>query len=148
MANIRSLLKLFILASACLFFPAVSRSQALTNGYTFTRQQGLSTSSSASSVVLAGSRVLGQSCRDQVQNWYRQQGIANWADQGCITEPENVRALPLVPGQLEQFEILDKTRKFGVADQTVSSISESTTHQKAVTSFAGYGLSVFIQPQY
>ena len=65
-----------------------------------------------------------------------------------IHTPENVRALPLVPGQLEQFEILDKTRKFGVADQTVSSTSESTTHQKTVTTFTGFGLSVFVQPQY
>jgi hypothetical protein len=148
MANMQSGAKAFALTAVCVLAPAAAGAQALTHGYTYTRQQGLSTNSSASSVVLSGSRVLGQGCRDQVQSWYRQQGIANWADQGCITEPENVRALPLVPGQLEQFEILDKTRKFGVADQTVSSTSESTTHQKTVTTFTGFGLSVFVQPQY
>ncbi|MEY2644971.1 MAG: hypothetical protein RLZZ611_1620 [Cyanobacteriota bacterium] len=122
--------------------------QLLTNGYTFSRQQGFSTSSSAKSVVLGGSRVLGSSCRDQVQAWYKQQNIANWLDQGCITEPENVIALPLVPGQLEQFQIIDKTRKFGVADRIVSTSSEADTHQKSVSGFTGFGYSVFVQPQY
>lgn len=121
--------------------------QLLLNGYTYTRQQGLSTSSSAKSVVQSTSRVLGASCRDQVQAWYKQQNIANWADQGCITEPENVIALPLVPGQLEQFQIIDKSRKFGVADRTVSSISEGKSNQKSFTGFTGFGYSVFVQPQ-
>ncbi len=119
----------------------------LMNGFTYTRQQGLSTSSAAKTVVLGKSRVLGESCRSQVQDFYREQGIANWQDQGCITEPENVIALPQVPGQLDQFEIIDKTRKFGVADQVTSTISESSNHQKTVTGFSGFGLSVFVQPQ-
>lgn len=131
-------------ASLHLQLPATAQ---LTNGYTFSRQQGLSTSSSAKSVSLGVSRVLGNSCRDQVQAWYKQQNIANWADQGCITEPENVIALPLVPGQLEQFQIIDKARKFGVADRIVSSSSESSTHQKTVSGFSGSGYSVFVQPQ-
>jgi len=135
-------------AAACLaWFPVAVQAQLLLNGYTFTRQQGLSTSSSAKSVVQGASRVLGASCRDQVQAWYKQQNIANWADQGCITEPENVVALPLVPGQIEQFQIIDKARKFGVADRTVSSSSESTSNQKSFTGFAGIGYSVFVQPQ-
>ena len=117
------------------------------NGFTYTRQQGLSTSSAAKSVVLGKSRVLGQSCRQQVQDFYRDQGIPNSQDQGCITEPENVIAFPQVPGQLDQFEIIDKTRKFGVADRTTSTVSESSNHQKTVTGFTGLGLSVFVQPQ-
>lgn len=119
----------------------------LSNGFTYTRQQGLSTSSSAKSVVLGSSRVLGASCRAQVQEWYREQGIPNWADQGCITEPENVIALPQRPGLPDQFEIIDKTRKFGVADRTISTSSETRTHQKTVTGFSGFGYSVFVQPQ-
>jgi hypothetical protein len=122
-------------------------SAQLMNGFTYTRQQGLSTSSAAKSVVLGKSRVLGQSCRQQVQDFYRDQGIPNSQDQGCITEPENVIAFPQVPGQLDQFEIIDKTRKFGVADRTTSTVSESSNHQKTVTGFTGLGLSVFVQPQ-
>jgi DNA phosphorothioation-dependent restriction protein DptG len=131
----------------CLAGFGAAHAQLQTTGYTFSRQQGISTSSSAQTTTLSSSRVLGQSCKNQVQDWYREQGIANWADQGCITEPENVIALPLVPGQLEQFQIIDKTRKFGVADQVVGSTSESATNQKAVSGFTGMGLSVFIQPQ-
>lgn len=119
----------------------------LMNGFTYTRQQGISNSSSSTSTVLGSSRVLGSSCRDQVQAWYKQQNISNWQDQGCITEPENVIALPLVPGQLEQFQIIDKNRKFGVADRTVSISSEATNHQKTVSGFSGFGYSVFVQPQ-
>lgn len=128
--------------------PTAASAQLMSNGFTITRQQGLSTSSSAKSIVLGSSRVLGGSCREQVQQWYRQQNIANWADQGCITEPENVIALPQQPGRQDQFEIIDKSRKFGVADRSVSSISESTSHQKSVTGFTGFGYSVFVQPQY
>jgi hypothetical protein len=129
-------------------FAPPATAQLQTNGYTFSRQQGISTSSSAKSVVLGVSRTLGESCRGQVQNFYQQEGLANWADQGCITQPENVIALPLVPGQAEQFQIIDKTRGFGVADQTTSSTSDTVTNQKSVTGFTGLGLSVFIQPQY
>lgn len=129
-------------------FPGLIPAKAqLMNGFTYTRQQGLSNSSSSTSTVLGSSRVLGASCRDQVQAWYKQQNISNWQDQGCITEPENVIALPLVPGQLEQFQIIDKNRKFGVADRTVSVSSEATNHQKTVTGFSGFGYSVFVQPQ-
>lgn len=127
--------------------PMAASAQLMTNGFTITRQQGLSTSSSAKSVVLGSSRVLGGSCREQVQQWYKQQNIPNWADQGCITEPENLIALPQQPGRQDQFEIIDKTRKFGVADRSVSSTSETSTHQKTVTGFSGFGYSVFVQPQ-
>ena len=129
----------------CACVPAVE-AQLLINGYTFSRQQGISSSSSAKSVGRSVSRVRGDSCTAQVQEWYRQQGIANWADQGCITEPENVIALPLVPGQPEQYQIIDPQRKFGVAEQTVSSFSNATTNQKTVTGFTGMGYSVFVQP--
>lgn len=131
----------------CFFIFTPQVNAQLSNGFTYSRSQGLSTNSSASSVTLGSSRVLGSSCRAQVQDWYKQQGIANWADQGCITEPENVIALPQVPGQLDQFQIIDKTRKFGVADKTVSSTSEAMNMQKTVTGFTGFGYSVFVQPQ-
>lgn len=134
--------------SACFFILIPQATAQLSNGFTYSRSQGLSTNSSASSVTLGSSRVLGSSCRAQVQDWYKQQGIPNWADQGCITEPENVIALPQVPGQLDQFQIIDKTRKFGVADKTVSSTSEAMNMQKTVTGFTGFGYSVFVQPQF
>ena len=130
-----------------LLTPSALQAQ-LSNGFTYSRQQGLSTSSAASAVVLSGSRVLGDSCRAAVRDWHGKQGIPGAADQGCITSPENVIALPLVPGQLEQFQIIDKTRQFGVADQIQSSTSESTTNQKNVAGFTGFGYSVFVQPQY
>lgn len=140
--------RLLLLAPLMLSSPGLNPAKAqLMNGFTYTRQQGLSNSSSSTSTVLGSSRVLGASCRDQVQAWYKQQNIANWQDQGCITEPENVIALPLAPAQLEQFQIIDKNRKFGVADRTVSTTSEATNHQKAVTGFSGFGYSVFVQPQ-
>ncbi len=141
--------KAFVLLAALLSAVGSVRPAAaqLTNGFTYTRQQGLSNTSAAKNVVLGKSRVLGESCRSQVQDFYREQGIANRQDQGCITEPENVIALPQVPGQLDQFEIIDKTLKFGVADQVTSTISESSNHQKTVTGFSGFGLSVFVQPQ-
>ena len=142
--------KLFTLLSfsvLCFAIPAHQARSQLTNGFTYSRSQGLSTNSSAKSVTLSSSRVLGSSCRAQVQDWYQQQGIANWADQGCITEPENMIALPQVQGQLDQFQIIDKTRKFGVADKTVSSTSEALNRQKTVTGFTGFGYSVFVQPQ-
>ena len=134
-----------MVASSALFQPAGA--QLLLNGFTFSRQTGISSNSSARSVVLGSSRVLGEGCRAQIQDWYRQQGISNWADQGCITEPENVIALPIVPGQPEQFEIIDKSLKFGVADKTVSTTSEATTLQKSVAGFTGFGYSFFVQPQ-
>ena len=84
------------------FLSNSATAQLLLNGYSYTRQQGLSTKSSANSVVQSTSRLLGVSCRDQVQAFYNQQNIANFT-QGCITNSENVVALPLVPGQLEQF---------------------------------------------
>jgi len=136
----------FVQAYFFIFTPQANAQ--LSNGFTYSRSQGLSTNSSASSVTLGSSRVLGSSCRAQVQDWYKQQGIPNWADQGCITEPENVIALPQVPGQLDQFQIIDKTRKFGVADKTVSSTSEAKNMQKSVTGFTGFGYSVFVQPQF
>jgi hypothetical protein len=117
--------RLSFVTLALFLIPSAGQAQ-LTNGFTYTRQQGLSTSSAAGTVVLSGSRVLGES----------------------ITQPENVIALPLVSGQLEQFQIIDKTRRFGVADQTVSSTSESTTNQKTLGGFTGFGYSVFAQPQY
>ena len=133
---------------ACFFIFTPQATAQLSNGFTYSRSQGLSTNSSASSVTLGSSRVLGSSCRAQVQDWYKQQGIPNWADQGCITEPENVIALPQVSGQLDQFQIINKTRKFGVADKTVSSTSEAKNMQKSVTGFTGFGYSVFVQPQF
>ena len=139
--------RLSFVTLALFLIPSAGQAQ-LSNGFTYTRQQGLSTSSAAGTVVLSGSRVLGESCRTSVQDLYLKQGVSNWADQGCITQPENVIALPLVPGQLEQFQIIDKTRRFGVADQTVSSTSESTTNQKTLGGFTGFGYSVFAQPQY
>ena len=42
--------------------------------------------------------------------------------------------------------IIDKTRKFGVADKTVSSTSEAMNRQKTVTGFTGFGYSVFVNP--
>lgn len=120
--------------------------QLLNNGYTFSRQQGLSTSSAAKSTSLGGSRVLGGSCGDQIKDWFKQQGNANWANQGCSTEPENVIALPLVPGQAQQFQIIDKTLNFSVGDQNISTSSEAATHQKNVSGFTGFGYSVFVQP--
>ena len=130
-----------------LLTPSALQAQ-LSNGFTYSRQQGLSTSSAASTAVLSGSRVLGDSCRAAVRDWYAKQGIPGAADQGCITSPENVIALPLVPGQLEQFQIIDKSRQFGVADRIQSSTSESITNQKSVAGFTGFGYSVFVQPQY
>lgn len=140
----RRILSVLILAQPILGLPALSQ---LSNGFTITRQQGFSTNSSARSVTMGSSKVLGADCRKQVQDWYRQQGIPNWADQGCITEPENVIALPQMPGQINQYEIIDKTRKFGVAERTVSSTSEQSYHQKTMTGFTGFGYSVFVQPQ-
>lgn len=125
--------------------PAYSQMQ---HGFTFSRSHGFSTNSSSRSTTLSSSRVLGSGCKSQVQKFYKQQGIPNFKDQGCITEPENVIALPSRPGQLDQFEIIDKTRKFGVADRSVSSISESMNRQKSMTGFSGFGYSVFAQPQY
>ncbi len=142
----RNLLSLLSFSVLCLVVPAHQAHSQLTNGFTYSRSQGLSTNSSAKSVTLSSSRVLGSSCRAQVQDWYQQQGIANWADQGCITEPENMIALPQVQGQPDQFEIIDKTRKFGVADKTVSSTSEAMNRQKTVTGFTGFGYSVFVNP--
>ncbi|MFM8524164.1 MAG: hypothetical protein ACKOCM_00840 [Cyanobacteriota bacterium] len=122
------------------------QAQLLLNGYTFSRPQGTSTSSSSQSVGRSVSRVRGDSCSAQLQEFYSQQGLANAADQGCITSLDNVIALPLVPGQTEQYQIVDNQRKFGVAEQTVSSFSDATTHQKSVTGFTGMGYSVFLQP--
>lgn len=140
--------RLLPIALLMVSFPGHFTAKAqLTTGFTYTRQQGLSNSSSSTSTVLGSSRVLGASCRDQVQAWYKQQNISNWQDQGCITEPENVIALPLVPGQIEQFQIIDKNRKFGVADRTVSVTNETLNHQKTVSGFTGLGYSVFVQPQ-
>jgi len=124
--------------------PAFSQ---LANGFTFSRSHGLSTNSAASSVTLSTSRVLGDGCKSQVQKIYRQNNVSNWKDQGCITEPENVIALPSRPGQPDQFQIIDKTRKFGVADRSVSSISESVNRQKSMTGFNNFGYSVFVEPQ-
>jgi hypothetical protein len=93
-------------------------------------------------------RTLDNSCRQQVQDWYKQQGYSNWRDQGCITEPVNVIALPITPGQPNSYEVINKNIKFGVAEKTVSSISEQSVNQKNLSGFTGFGYSVFVQPQY
>ena len=115
--------------------------------FTYSRSQGLSTNSSSSSVTLSASRVLDPSCKAQVQKIYKQQGYTNWQDQGCVTQPENVIALPSRKGQLDEFQIIDETRQFSVADRSVSSISESIKNQKSMTGFTGFGYSVFTMPQ-
>ena len=119
----------------------------LSHGFTFSRTQGFSTNSSSSSVAQSVSRVLGYDCKSHVQKFYREQGQQNWKDQGCVTQPENVIALPSQPGQLDQFQIIDKSRQFGVADRSVASHSRLSKRQKSMTGFSGSGYSVFVQPQ-
>ena len=98
-------------------------------------------------VAQSVSRVLGYDCKSHVQKFYREQGQQNWKDQGCVTQPENVIALPSQPGQLDQFQIIDKSRQFGVADRSVASHSRLSKRQKSMTGFSGSGYSVFVQPQ-
>lgn len=126
--------------------PAAS-AQLMSNGFTYSRQQGISTSSSSKTVVLGVSRALDDSCRQQVQDWYREQGLPNAAGQGCITQPSNVFALPIRQGRPNQYKIMDKDIEFGVAERTVSSYSDSINNQKTVTGFTGFGYSVFVNPQ-
>ena len=140
-------ISLFTFYLLALFFTTENRSIAQQqHGFTFSRSQGFSTNSSASSVTLGTTRVLDPDCKSQIQKFYNQHDIINAQNQGCITQSENVISLPNQPGKLDQFEIIDKRRQFGVADRSVSSISEAETRQKTMSGFTGLGYSVFTLP--
>jgi hypothetical protein len=118
----------------------------LTTGFTFSRQNGQSNSSSSSSVVLGTSRVLGASCKSQIQTFYKKNNILDSSNQGCIVSPKNVIALPSHDKKLDQFKILDISRGFAVSDSISSKTIENTLSQKSVNSFSSYGYSVFSAP--
>ena len=101
------------------FLPAASLAQLVT-GFTFSRSYGQSNSSSSSSSILSSSRVLGKSCRDQLVSFSSKNRSESSNNNGCITLPKNVIALPQKSGQLDQFKIVDTKRAFSVSD-TISS---------------------------
>lgn len=127
------------------FLPAASLAQLVT-GFTFSRSYGQSNSSSSSSSILSSSRVLGKSCRDQLVSFSSKNRSESSNNNGCITLPENVIALPQKSGQLDQFKIVDTKRAFSVSDTISSKTIDNISHQKSVNSFNTFGYSVFSSP--
>ena len=115
----------------------------LTTGFTFSRSYGKTNSSNSSSSILSSSRVLGKSCRDQLVSLNNKNKTMASNNNGCITLPENVIALPQKPGKIDQFKIVDTKRAFSVSDTLSSKTIDDITHQKSVNSFNTFGYSVF-----
>ena len=138
-------LVIFFFTSFIIFTPA-SMAQFVT-GFTFSRQSGNSNSSSSSTAVLSTSRVLDNSCKKVIRSLYSKNNIKNPQNQGCITSPKNVLALPSREGKLDEYKILDNSLSFGVSTSNSSKVIDQTKSQKAVSSFSGFGYSVFTTPQ-
>ena len=115
----------------------------MATGFTFSRSYGQTNSSNSSSSILSSSRLLGKSCRDQLNSLNNTNKLMTSNNIGCITLPENIIALPQKPGKLDQFKIVDTKRAFSVSDTISSKTIDNITHQKSVNSFNTFGYSVF-----
>ena len=114
--------------------PAASFAQLVT-GFTFSRSYGQTNSSNSSASILSSSRVLGKSCREQLDSLNKKNNSYSSNNNGCVTSPVNVIALPQNSGQLDQFKIVDTKRAFSVSDAISSKTIDNTSHQKSVNSF-------------